>query len=237
MRILVVEDEPRLARLLCRAMEEVRHSADCVHDGWTGLEQARRGGYDLLILDWLLPGLDGLSLCRTLRQEPGPAGAIPILMLTARDAVSDRVAGLDAGADDYLTKPFSLEELAARVRALERRILRPLRQSQEAREMEAGGLLFDPELRTVRRRDGGSEEVRLTVREAAVLECFLRHPGQVLSRGQILRQAWDDPQVVGEQSVDSVLYLLRRKLEPLAPAFAIRNVRGLGYRLEPGGRD
>ncbi|MCL6522086.1 MAG: response regulator transcription factor [Firmicutes bacterium] len=236
MRILIVEDEPRLAKLLCRAMEEARHTAECVHDGRLGLERARAGGYDLLILDWLLPGLDGLSLCRRLREEAGPAASVPVLMLTARDAVSDRVAGLDAGADDYLTKPFSLEELAARVRALERRIVRPLREAQEAREIEAGGLRFDPELRTVR-RPGQEREVRLTVREAAVLECFLRHPGQVLSRGQILRQAWDDPQVVGEQTVDSVVYLLRKKLEPLEPGFGIRSVRGLGYRLEPDGRE
>jgi len=216
MRLLVVEDDPGLVRILEQGLREEGYAVDVARDGEVGLDLARLEPYDLLVLDLTLPKLDGLSLCRQLRSG---GSAVPILMLTARDAVDDRVSGLDSGADDYLVKPFSLSELAARLRALLRR-----RGGSREPVLRAGGLVLDPSLREVRLE---GSLVNLTRKEYQVLESFLRNPSRVLSREEIAGHIWDYDSGAQSNVVDVYVLNLRRKLgEGL-----IRTVRGMGYQL------
>jgi two-component system, OmpR family, response regulator len=220
MRVLVVEDEPRMARLLKRALEEEGHAVDVAADGPEGLWMATENSYAAIILDVMLPGFDGFELCRKLRA----AGIwVPVLMLTARDAVGDRVHGLDAGADDYLVKPFSLLELAARLRALARR-------DDRARPavLAAGGLRLDPATKQAWR---DSSEIQLSPKEFSLLELFLRHPGTVLTRSQILEAVWDFAYDGGSNVVDQYVAYLRRKVDLPFGRHDIETVRGMGYRL------
>jgi two-component system, OmpR family, response regulator len=226
MRVLIVEDEAKMAGLIRRGLEREGMAVDVVGDGEDALWRAEAVEYDAIVLDLMLPGIDGLEACGRLRE----AGIwSPILMLTARDAVRDRVAGLDRGADDYLTKPFSYAELLARLRALVRRG-RPERPT----ELQAGDLRLDPATRQAWR---GESEVELSPKEFAVLETFMRRPGQVLSRFQLLEHAWDYEYENRSNVVDSYVRFLREKIDRPFGVESIETVRGAGYRLrEDGGR-
>jgi two-component system, OmpR family, response regulator len=216
MRVLVVEDEPKMAALLRRGLEEEGHAADIARQGEEALWLAEAHSYDAIVLDVMLPGLSGFETCRRLRNE---GVWTPVLMLTARDSVDDRVAGLDAGADDYLTKPFSLAELLARLRALVRRgdVERPI-------ELVVGDLRLDPGSRRVW---CGTTEVQLSPKEFALLETFMRRPGLVLSRLQLLEHAWDFAYENRSNVIDVYVRYLRQKLG----RDRFETVRGAGYRL------
>jgi two-component system OmpR family response regulator len=225
-RVLVAEDDVKLAALLDRGLGEAGLRVDVVHRGDQAVEAARAGTYDAIVLDVMLPGADGFTVCHTLRQE---RNSTPILMLTARDAVEDRVRGLDSGADDYLAKPFSFAELTARLRALGRRgpIERPV-------VLEAGDLRLDP---AGRRAWRGEDELNLSAQELALLETFLRHPGQILDRGQLLGQAWRDADRERSNVVDVYVRYLREKVDRPYGLTSLETIRGAGYRLRrDGGR-
>lgn len=220
-RVLVVEDEGRMASLLRRSLQEEGYAVDVCRDGEDALSHASEHEYAAVVLDVMLPGdLDGFGVCRSLRAG---GSAVPVLMLTARDAVTDRVAGLDAGADDYLVKPFSLVELAARLRAL-------LRRGTPARpaELTVGTLRVDP---AAHRAWRGDVEVRLTAQEFALLELFARHPGVVLTRDRILAHTWDPAYEAASNVVDQYVAYLRRKLDRPFGVEQLETLRGVGYRL------
>ena len=216
MRVLVVEDEARMAGLLKRALQEEGYAVDVAADGQEGLWLATENAYGAIVLDVMLPGLDGFQVCRRLRES---GSWVPVLMLTARDAVGDRVRGLDAGADDYLVKPFSLLELAARLRALARRDdrFRPV-------ILAEGDLRLDPAAKRAWRAE---TELHLSPKEFALLEFFLRHAGRVLTRSQIIEVVWDFAYDGGSNVVDQYVNYLRRKIG----RHDIETVRGMGYRL------
>ena len=220
MRVLVVEDEVRMAGLLERALREEGHAVDVATDGREGLWLATENAYGAIVLDVMLPGLDGFQLCSRLRESGRWA---PVLMLTARDAVGDRVRGLDAGADDYLIKPFSLIELAARLRALARR-------DDRSRPviLAEGDLKLDP---AAKRAWRAAAELHLSPKEFSMLELFLRHPGHVLTRSQIIEEIWDFAYVGGSNIVDQYVNYLRRKIDVPFERHDIETVRGMGYRL------
>ena len=223
MHLLVVEDDPRLGRLLVRLFSEDRHVVELAGTGRDGLEAADSGAsLDAIILDIGLPDLDGLEVARRIRAR---GSRTPIIMLTARDGLPDRIAGLDAGADDYLTKPFAYEELAARLRALGRRastVARP-----DGARLTNGPIVLDEARRRVTVE---GRPIELTSREFSLLECLLRHPGHALSRDQLLDQAWPLGVAVTPNTVDAFMTFLRRKLGP-AGARRIATVRGIGYRM------
>jgi two-component system OmpR family response regulator len=220
MRVLVVEDEERMASLLRRALEEEGHAVDVARDGPEGVWLATENPYGAVVLDLMLPGFDGFEVCRRLRAAEVWA---PVLMLTARDEIGDRVRGLDAGADDYLVKPFSLLELAARLRALARR-------DDRARPvlLTAGDLKLDP---AAKRAWRGELEVDLSPKEFSILELFLRNPGVVLSRSQIIDTVWDFAYDGTSNIVDQYVTYLRRKIDRPFGRDDIETVRGMGYRL------
>ncbi len=221
MHILVIEDEQRLGRLLRRSLEANRHVVDVATDGETGLAAASGGAYDLIILDLGLPDIDGLEVCRRLRAD---GIGTRVLMLTARDEVEDRVAGLDAGADDYLGKPFALSELSARIRAVTRRPPEP----REDRELRLADLTLDLQGRQVRR---GDHAIALSAKEFALLEFMLRHAGQVLSRQQIIEHVWRYDYEGHDTVVDTYIHYLRDKIDAGAAERLVRTVRGVGYVL------
>jgi two-component system, OmpR family, response regulator len=223
MRVLVVEDEVKMAGLIRRGLVEEGYAADVASTGEDAIWMAQAHPYDAIVLDVMLPRLSGFDTCRTLRN----AGVwSPVLMLTSRDAVEDRVAGLDAGADDYLTKPFSFVELLARLRALARRggVERPA-------ELEVGDLRLDP---AARRAWRGKVEIQLSPKEFALLETFMRRPGQVLSRLQLLEHAWDFAYENRSNVIDVYVRYLREKVDRPFGASSIETVRGVGYRLLTG---
>jgi two-component system, OmpR family, response regulator len=220
MRILVVEDELKMASLIRRGLVEEGHATDVTPSGEDAVWMAQAHPYDVVVLDVMLPGLSGFETCRLLRN----AGVwTPVLMLTARDAVDDRVAGLDAGADDYLTKPFSFAELVARLRALARRggVERPA-------QLAVGDIVLDPATRQAWR---GDTEIHLSPKEFALLEAFMRRPGQVLSRLQLLEHAWDFAYENRSNVVDVYVRYLREKIDRSFGTDSIETVRGVGYRL------
>ncbi len=218
-----MEDEHRLADLLRRALEHERHVVEIACDGEAGLERATRGELDLVVLDVMLPKLDGFEVCRQLRDS---GSSLPVLMLTARDAVADRVQGLDAGADDYLTKPFAVAELLARVRALGRRGPAP------AEVLQVADLTLDPGRHVVSRT---GKHVDLTRTEFALLEYLMRHPGQVLTRQQIMDHVWGYDYETMTNVVDIYVHYLRNKMEKGFSTTLIRTVRGVGYSIAEGG--
>jgi two-component system, OmpR family, response regulator len=224
MRVLIVEDEVKMASLIRRGLRREGIAADVAIKGEDALWMAEATEYDAIVLDLMLPGIDGLEVCRRLRADGVWA---PILMLTARDAVRDRVAGLDGGADDYVTKPFSYSELLARLRALMRRgaVERPT-------QLEVGELRLDPATRQVWR---GEAEIELSAKEFAILETFMRRPGEVLSRFQLLEHAWDYDYENRSNVVDSYVRFLRRKIDKPFGVSSIETVRGAGYRLREDG--
>ena len=221
MRVLVVEDEIKMASLIRRGLRSEGFAADVAIKGEDALWMAASSSYDAIVLDVMLPGIDGFETCRRLREDGIWA---PVLMLTARDAVDDRVAGLDGGADDYLTKPFSFAELLARLRALARRgpIERPA-------VLEVGDLRLDPAARRVWR---GDSEVALSAKEFQLLEAFMRHPGEVLSRYQLLEHAWDYDYENRSNIVDVYVRYLRDKIDRPFGRRSLETVRGAGYRLD-----
>jgi DNA-binding response OmpR family regulator len=222
MHLLIVEDDARLRRLLARLLATDRHVVEEAADANEALDLAATGnGLDAIVLDVGLPDRSGLDVARELRAR---GSSIPILMLTARDGIDDRVRGLDAGADDYLVKPFAYEELSARLRALGRRSRHPTRRSAR---LVNGPIVLDEAMREVS-VDGA--EVSLSPREFSLLECFLRHPGQALTRDQLLDAAWPYGVAVTPNTVDAYVHLLREKLGP-AGSGRIRTERGVGYRM------
>ena len=224
MRMLIVEDEVKMAALIRRGMRGEGIAADIAANGEDAVWMADATDYDAIVLDVMLPGIDGFEVCRRLRE-----GKIwtPILLLTARGSVADRVAGLDGGADDYLTKPFSFAELLARLRALVRRgaIVRPA-------QLIVGGLRLDPATKQVWR---GDAEIELSAKEFAILETFMRRPGEVLSRFALLEQVWDYEYENRSNIVDSYVRFLRAKIDKPFDTDSIETVRGAGYRLREGG--
>ncbi len=223
MHIAVIEDERRLATLLRRVLTEERHVVDVAYDGPSGLDLAASGTYDLIVLDLMLPGMDGIEVCRRLRAARIET---PVLMLTARGAVEDRVAGLNVGADDYLVKPFAMEELLARVAALLRRRGRGLDGGQT---LQVGDLTLDL-VRHEAQRAG--RVIELTAKEFALLEFLMRHPGQVLSRTQIVDHVWRYDFDALSNVVDIYIHYLRDKIDRGFSHPLIKTVRGVGYRIE-----
>ena len=226
MRVLVVEDEVKMAALLRRGLGEQGLAVDVAASGEEALPLAGAGSYDAIVLDVILPGIDGFETCRRLRLDGIWA---PVLMLTARGALDDRVAGLDGGADDYLTKPFSFAELLARLRALIRR-----GQAERPALLEVGDLRLDPATHQVWR---GSEEIELTAKEFALFETFMRNPGYVLSRTQLLEQAWEYDYAHRSNVIEVYIRYLRCKIDLPFGVASLETVRGAGYRLrKDGGR-
>lgn len=227
MRVLLVEDEPDLGKAIDRTLKQEKYIVDWAQDGqeaWGYLENQCME-YTLAIFDWLLPGLSGLELLRRLRAKNS---ALPVLMLTAKDRMEDKVAGLDAGADDYLVKPFGMAELLARLRALQRRS--PQIQPQQ---LEVGNLILDCGNRTVFRLDGGgkNQSIFLTNKEFQLLEYFMKHPNQIVATEQIRNQLWDVSADTFSNVVAAQVRLLRRKLESAGCANLIETVHGVGYRM------
>ncbi len=225
MRLLLVEDEPDLGAAIQQTLTQSAYVVDWVQDGdmaWKYLTSSWIH-YEIAILDWMLPGLSGIELCQRLRQQ---AAAFPILILTARDSMEDKVMGLDAGADDYLVKPFGMAELLARLRALQRRP-----QQLQAPQLQAGEILLDYNTRTVTCTAAVGKVISLTTKELQLLEYLMRHPNQVLSTEQIRSQLW----TLGSDSFSNVvaaqMRLLRKKLADLGCQHSIETVRGVGYRL------
>jgi two-component system OmpR family response regulator len=223
MRVLVVEDELRMASLIHRGLVNEGLAADVAGKGEDALWMAKAHDYDAIVLDVMLPGLDGFETCRRLR---GAGVWAPVLMLTARDAVEDRVDGLDSGADDYLVKPFAFVELLARLRALARR-----ENGDRPVVLEVDGLRLDPATRAVRR---GKTPIQLSAKEFALLECFMKRPGEVLSRLFLLEHAWDFAYENRSNVVDVYIRRLRRKIDEPFGVRTLETVRGVGYRLAAG---
>jgi DNA-binding response OmpR family regulator len=223
MHILVVEDEQRLAHLLRRVLLEERYTVDLAHDGKSGLDLALSDTYDVVILDVMLPGMDGLEICRQMRTEHIMS---PVLMLTARGAIEDRVTGLNVGADDYLTKPFAMEELLARINALLRRRNRPF---DDMHQLTVGDLTLDL-VRHEARRAG--RVIELTAKEFALLEYLMRHAGQALTRTQIVDAVWRYDLDALSNVVDIYIHYLRDKIDQGFSYPLIKTVRGVGYKIE-----
>jgi two-component system OmpR family response regulator len=224
MRILIIEDDKRLTHLMQKILEAEKFSVDVAHTGDLGVEIALRGVHDVIILDWMLPDRDGPSICQTIRSAHIP---VAILMLTARTQVEDRVAGLYAGADDYLGKPFSFDELIARIHTLARRTNNTLSGTGELR---VGSLVLDLRAHTARR---GNRALNLSPKEWALLEYLMRHPGQSLTRQNILDYVWSYESEVQQTMVDVYISYLRDKLHQPGLRDPIQTRRGVGYYLEP----
>jgi two-component system OmpR family response regulator len=224
MRVLIVEDEPHMAELIGRGLEKEGMAVDIAPTGERAVEMATSADYDSIVLDVLLPGIDGFETCRRLRSEQVWA---PVVMLTALDSVDDRVLGLDSGADDYLVKPFAFAELLARLRAVSRR-----REPERPIVLEVGDLRLDPASRRVWR---GEVEVQLSAKEFAILETFMRRPDEALSRAFLVAHAWDSTYADSSNIIDVYVRRLRRKLDEPFGRRALETVRGAGYRLRGDG--
>ena len=222
MRVLLIEDDRRLAASVQRGLGESGLAVDVVHEADEGIAAVTSTPYDVIVLDVMLPGLDGFAVSRQLRQEKV---STPIMMLTARDAVDDRVRGLEAGADDYMVKPFAMRELIARIRALARRHL-----PDRSAVLTAGGIVLDTAAHTVK---VDAQVVEVTAKEFAILDFFLHNPGRLLSRTQIIEHVWDYDFDGGHNLVEVYMGRLRRKLIAAGAGDPFVTVRGSGYRLEP----
>ncbi|MFI6000763.1 response regulator transcription factor [Streptomyces sp. NPDC051366] len=232
MRILVVEDEEGLAESLRRGLSADGHWVDIAHDGHRGLDLARTGSYDAVLLDLMLPGLSGYEICSRIRADGDPT---PVLMLTAKDGEYDEAEGLDSGADDYLTKPFSFVVLAARLRALARRATAATAAAGAAGgagTLQAGDLVLDPAGRRCRR---GTHEIELTARELGVLARLMERPGTAVAKQDILDQVWDTPHTIDPNIVEVYVSSLRKKIDAPFGRRSIRTVHGTGYRMAPDG--
>jgi len=226
MRVLLIEDDRKAAKLLTKGLQEEGFVVDVAPTGELGEEHAGVNEYDVIVLDWLLPGKDGIAVCRSLRARDL---STPILMLTARDSLADRVSGLSTGADDYLTKPFAFAELLARIRAL-------LRRSRTARPavLRVADLTLDPASRRVTR---AGASVELTSKEFAILEVLMRSAGEIVSRTRLIERVWDEASEILDNLVDVHLSHLRKKIDSGERAPLIHTIRGFGYRLGPQSTD
>lgn len=227
MRILLVEDEPDLGKAIQRSLSRERYLVDWVQDGneaWDYLDNPQIE-YAVAIFDWMLPGLSGLELCKRLRTRNNP---LPVLMLTAKDRIEDRVTGLDAGADDYLVKPFGMEELKARVRALQRRS-----PQLQTRQLQVGNLVLDSSTSTlaILSSKKAEEPILLTAKEFQIMEFFMQHPEQIITRDRLLNQIWEVRTEPTSNVVAAQIRLLRRKLADYGYDSLIETLHGLGYRL------
>ena len=222
MKILVIEDDRNLCRLICRSLVQSGHEADSCHTGTDGLFYARQQTYDVIILDRMLPELDGLSVLEALRRQ---GLHTPVILATALDGLHDRIDGLDAGADDYLVKPFAVEELMARIRAVTRRP----GNLQITPEIKAFGLCLDPDSR---RLAWGETQVSLSKKESALLGYFMKNPGRTLPRAMILSYVWGSDWEGEEGNLDNYVYFVRRRLKVLKAPVRLATVHGVGYRLE-----
>jgi len=220
LRILVVEDEPRMAEVIRQGLEEEAYAVDVVGNGVEVLSWVESAGYDIVLLDIMLPDMNGFDVCRQIRAK---GYRMPILMLTARDALPDKVEGLDSGADDYLIKPFAIEELTARLRALARR-----EGPSKSAELKVGDLALDTTTKLALR---AGETIVLTAKEYALLEFLMRHPNQVMSRDQIIDHVWNMDFAADSKLVEVYIYNLRKKIEGKSTTRLIQTVRGLGYRI------
>ena len=222
MKILVIEDDRDLCRLICRSLVQSGHEADSCHTGTDGLFYARQQTYDVIILDRMLPELDGLSVLEALRRQ---GLHTPVILATALDGLHDRIDGLDAGADDYLVKPFAVEELMARIRAVTRRP----GNLQITPEIKAFGLCLEPDSR---RLAWGETQVSLSKKESALLGYFMKNPGRTLPRAMILSYVWGSDWEGEEGNLDNYVYFVRRRLKVLKAPVRLATVHGVGYRLE-----
>ncbi|MFC0297570.1 MULTISPECIES: response regulator transcription factor [Geobacillus] len=219
MYILLAEDDTRLGKLIVYMLKKEKYIVDWVQDGEDAYYFAKQSDYDLLILDWMMPHKEGTEVCRALRKE-GFQGAI--LMLTAKDAVEDRVTGLDCGADDYVVKPFEFSELFARIRALSRRMTQPFR----GEELSVGSLSLSLNEYSIKK---GDKKIQLTNREFQLMDLFMRHPNQILTREAIIERVWGLDADISSNNIDSFIRILRKKLGD--DGTLIQNIRGVGYRL------
>ena len=222
MRLLIIEDERPIAEVMMLNLKRIGYQCDYAMDGEQGARMVEKQSYDLILLDRMLPEIDGLSILRSIRQNHIN---VPVILTTALDTVNDRIDGLDCGADDYLVKPYAIEELMARIRALSRRPGVLL----EHQELHFSDLRFTPDSRTLRCQE---REVQLSGREALLMEYFLRNPEMVLAREQIFARVWGSDAAVEDGNLDTYIYFLRKHLKTLHSQSAISTVHGLGYRLE-----
>jgi len=220
LRILLVEDNRRLNESLRKTLEEDGYAVDSAYDGLDGEEMGLISGYDILILDIMLPGKDGLEVCRELRNRHVNT---PILMLTARDALDDRVTGLDSGADDYLVKPFEVDELRARIRALLRR-----ESTSKSGSLQVADLMLDPASHTVQR---AGRSILLTAKEFSLLEYMLRHPNHLITREMVAEHLWNYDHLIASNVVDVYIRRLRAKIDDPSDVKLLETMRGAGYRL------
>lgn len=219
MRVLIVEDTPAVARLLKQSVSEAGYSPEVEGDGLAALERAQKDQFDLVLLDWMLPGMSGLQVCRNLREN---GQSTPILMLTARDTTEDKVAGLDAGADDYIVKPFAVVELLARMRALLRR------NSSAPTRLQIADLSLDP---TTRRAERAGKPIYLSATEYTLLEYLMRHAGKTLTRSQLLDHVWQYDFGGNDNVLDCYISYLRQKIDKGSDVRLIHTARGVGFRL------
>lgn len=226
MRILLVEDEVRLSQALVEIFQKNRFGVDAVYTGPSGLEYAQSGIYDLIILDIMLPGMDGITVLKTLREEKNQ---VPVLLLTAKDDVSDKVHGLDCGADDYMTKPFSTEELLARVRALTRR-----RGDVKEDTIKFGDLILNAKNCELQSANG--ESIKLSLKEYQIIDLLFRNPHQIITKERIIEKIWGGDSDAEYNNVEVYISFLRKKIGILKVKTEIRTARGIGYSLEDGTR-
>ncbi len=222
MRILLIEDDKDLCQNIKLALTSAGYETECCHSGDDGLLYAKSGAYDVIVLDRMLPKIDGLTVLTSLRRQ---GVQTPVILATALDGLGERIDGLDAGADDYLVKPFAVEELMARIRAITRRPGR----LQDLSRLSAFGICLEPERRIL---SCGEISVNLSKRESALLECFLKHPGQTLARARILSYVWGSAAEVEEGNLDNYIYFLRRRLAAVHAPAKLTTVHGVGYLLE-----
>jgi DNA-binding response OmpR family regulator len=220
MKILIVEDEHLIATSIKKGLEQEHYTADIAFDGIEGYDLAATGDYDIILLDLMLPGLDGLSICKKLRDEKNNT---PILMLTAKSQLEDKIKGLNSGADDYLTKPFAFEELLARIRALSRRP-----QQTTGKVLTVGDLSLDTATYQIKR---GTKELRLSSKEYALLECLMRHSGQILNKDQLIQYVWSYESDILPNTVEVYIRNLRQKIDKPFKNKLIQTIRGFGYKI------
>jgi len=221
MKILIVEDDHLIANSIKKGLEQEKYVVDVAYDGNEGYDLAGSGEYDVIILDLMLPGMDGITICKKLRKDKIKSG---ILMLTARGQLEDKVMGLDNGADDYLSKPFAFEELLARIKAIARRPATPLKNI-----LRVGDLSLDTNTFEVKRSD---KKIRLSVKEYALLECLMRHPGQVLNKEQLIERVWSYESNILPNTVEVYIRNLRQKIDEGHRVKLIKTRRGFGYKIE-----
>lgn len=220
MKILIVEDEHLIATSLKKGLEQEHYTVDIAFDGIEGYDLAATGDYDIILLDLMLPGLDGLTICKKLREENNHT---PILMLTAKSQLEDKIKGLNSGADDYLTKPFAFEELLARIRALSRRP-----QQSTSKVLTVGDLSIDTTNYQIKR---GNKEIRLSSKEYSLLECLVRHAGQILNKDQLIQYVWSYESDILPNTVEVYIRNLRQKIDQPFKKKLIQTIRGFGYKI------